>query len=73
MDSFCTKCFADYEPKCHCNEKEDFRKGVEWCVKMLRELQDQPNHQKRWSHSRDIKFSPVELSDYLVSKYKESK
>jgi hypothetical protein len=54
------------------NEKEDaFREGIIFAIKTLRDLGDTPNHLSKWSHSRDLKFAPVELSDYILIKYKK--
>ena len=52
------------------NEKElaeAFRKGVGFAIKTLREVPEL----KDWSHSRDLKLAPVELSDYVLNEYKK--
>lgn len=51
-------------------QKEDaFREGVIFAIKSLRELKE--SDIKDWSHSRELKFAPVELSDYILIKYKK--
>lgn len=51
------------------NPKDDaFREGVVFAISALRNLQ--PQDLKEWSHSRNIVFAPVELSDYILLKYK---
>lgn len=50
---------------------KDFQCGVRYCIEELRKLNDGFFHVKKWSHSRDLKFAPVELSDYLLLKIKE--
>lgn len=50
---------------------DELRAGVVFAIKVLRELQDRPlGHLSKWSHSRDLKFAPVELSDYILIQYK---
>lgn len=49
--------------------KESFEKGVVFAIKALRNLKE--SDIGNWSHSRDLKFAPVELSDYILIKYKK--
>ena len=51
------------------NKNTDYLKGYQDAIKDLRDLQKRLWHEKIWSHSRDLKFAPVELSDYLVIRY----
>jgi hypothetical protein len=50
--------------------KDAFREGVVFAIKALRDLGETYNHLPKWSHSRELKFAPVELSDYILIKYK---
>ncbi len=45
-----------------------FKEGVIFAIKTLRDLKE--SDLKDWSHSRSIQFAPVELSDYILIKYK---
>ena len=50
--------------------KDDaFREGIVFAIKALRDLKE--SNLKDWSHSRQLKFAPVELSDYILIKYKK--
>jgi len=40
--------------------------GVGKSIQFLRALQDKSSHWKEWNHSCDVKFAPVELSDWLL-------
>ena len=40
--------------------------GIRMCINALRSLQNKTNHTRKWSHSNDLKFAPVELSDWLL-------
>lgn len=48
---------------------ETFKEGVIFAIKTLRDLKE--SDLKDWSHSRDLKFAPVELSDYILIQYKK--
>lgn len=47
-------------------EEKSYEDGIRRCIEELRKLQEQMNHQRQWNHSRDAKFAPVELSDWLL-------
>lgn len=49
---------------------EEFKRGVMFCITKLRELKSED--MKNWAHSRDLKFAPVELSDYLLIEYRKN-
>jgi len=53
------------------NEKNTdfYLKGYRTAIEDLRSIQSFPL--SRWSHSRDLKFAPVELSDKLVPIYEK--
>lgn len=40
--------------------------GVKLCIESLRSLGEKFRHEREWHHSRDSKFAPVELSDWLL-------
>jgi hypothetical protein len=40
--------------------------GIMACINALRSLQNRANHTRKWSHSNELKFAPVELSDWLL-------
>jgi hypothetical protein len=42
-----------------------------WVMEKLRNLKE--SDLKYWSHSRDVKFAPVELSDYLLINWRKEK
>jgi hypothetical protein len=46
-----------------------FKMGVLWAIDELRKLK--PSEKSRWSHSRDLDFAPVEISDFLVIQYRK--
>ena len=46
-----------------------FREGVHFAINALKNF-DQDNL-KDSSHSRSIQFTPLELSDYILTKYKK--
>jgi hypothetical protein len=48
---------------------EEFKKGIMFCIQKLRDLKSEDL--KDWAHSRDIKFAPVELSDYILIQYRK--
>jgi hypothetical protein len=54
---------------------KQFQAGVEFCINELRKLQDSSKfyskHQKQWNFSASTDFAPVELSDYLVKRFKK--
>jgi len=43
--------------------------GVYWAINELRNLKS--SEKSRWSHSRDLDFAPVELSDFLLIQYRK--
>lgn len=47
-----------------------WRNGFRSAIKELAKLSKDSRHLSRWSHSRDVKFAPIELHDFLVIKYK---
>jgi hypothetical protein len=49
--------------------EEEFKKGVLFCIQKLRDLTSED--MKNWAHSRDLKFAPVELSDYLLIQFRK--
>ena len=51
-----------------CEGMNDYLQGVISSIEILRDLQDTRGHLSEWSHSRDLKFAPVELSDYILRK-----
>lgn len=53
---------------------DELYEGVRFAIKALRDLQDDPfGHLSKWSHSRDLKLAPVELSDYILIQYKKQR
>ena len=45
---------------------ESYLAGYKQAIEDLRRLQEMWNHKKHWCISYDLKYAPVELSDYLV-------
>lgn len=46
--------------------KAGHSQAIRLVINKLRELQDKAGHQSEWNHSRDPKFAPVELSDWIL-------
>lgn len=46
--------------------KTGYDDALRTVIEKLRELQGEPRHQSEWNHSRDPKFAPVELSDWIL-------
>ena len=45
------------------------RDGVKFAIERLRDLRE--SDMGKWSHSRDLKFAPVELSDYVLIEWRQ--
>lgn len=43
--------------------------GFKLALEYIYDLQDQPL--KKWSHSRELKFAPVEIGDAVMMRYKK--
>lgn len=48
---------------------KEYLDGYKKAIEDLRSLGINRYHIKSWSHSRELRFAPVELSDYLVLIY----
>jgi len=48
---------------------KEYLQGYKQAIEDLRKVDKKLNHVKKWSHSRELKFAPVELSDVLVRSY----
>lgn len=60
--------WADHDRLIVLTKRKTFEEGVKFAIQALRDIKE--SDMKYWSHSRQLKFAPVELSDYILIKYK---